>query len=97
MRQGSAGGQVLPITNRQFEYLVREPCLRPHEQWQLKGGVFPEDAELHITSEMRTGAVFVDGTHIVFPFPLGSLLAVKASKSNLLAFVAPAVNDRFKT
>jgi NAD+ kinase len=91
----AAGGQVLPIIDRQFEYIVREPGLRPNEQWKLTRGVLPENAELLIVSEMRTGALFVDGTHIVFPFPLGSQLAVKVSKNDLLAYIAPDANDIF--
>jgi NAD+ kinase len=91
----SAGGEVMPITDTQFQYLVREPCIRPHENWKLTKGILAADESVTIISQMRTGAIFVDGTHIDYQFYLGDELTVKASPKNLNAFVYADVNDVF--
>jgi NAD+ kinase len=91
----SAGGKILPIPLRQFEYLVREPCIRPGEVWRLLGGVLDDSQELKIVSQMRTGEVYIDGPHIIRPVNLGDELVIRPSKHSLRAFIKPDVNDVF--
>ncbi len=92
----AAGGKVLPITAGQFQYIVREPCPRPTEQWELLKGILQRDQEIAIVSQMRTGSLFLDGQHIGYNFALGDNLKVRASKSDLIAYVFPDVNDIFQ-
>jgi NAD+ kinase len=91
----SAGGIVLPITDSRYQYLVREPCIRPNERWQLLKGVLQMDESIKIISQMRTGAIFVDGQHIDYQFYLGDQLTVKTSPKPLNAYVSPDVNEVF--
>lgn len=91
----SAGAKVLPIDHNQFQFMVREPNMRPDDNWKLVSGLVDEGKELTITSQMRTGAIFVDGPHIVYPFALGDELTVSAKGNDLLAFVDRKVNDIF--
>jgi len=91
----SAGGPVLPITDKRFQYLVREPCMRPNENWKLLKGILNENQTIKIKSEMRTGALFLDGSHIESQFYLGDELVIQASKSFLNAFIDEDVNDIF--
>jgi NAD+ kinase len=92
----AAGGTILPILERQFQYVVREPFQRPYESWRLFKGLIPETDTIKITSQMRAGAIFVDGTHIVHPFLLGVELAIKRSPYDLNAYVLPTANDIFR-
>jgi len=69
--------------------------MRPDDNWKLVSGLVDEGKELTITSQMRTGAIFVDGPHIVYPFALGDELTVSAKGNDLLAFVDRKVNDIF--
>ncbi len=93
----AAGGAVLPITDRSFQYIVREPCPRPNENWHLTKGLITNLAdELRIVSETRTAAIFIDGAHIVYRFPLGEELIVRASKTDLLAYINPNLNQIFQ-
>lgn len=91
----SAGGTVLPITDRRFEYIIREPCMRPTERWQLTRGLLAETEEIELVSQMRTGGLFVDGQHIFYPFGLGDSVSIRPSKTDLVSFIAEDVNDIF--
>lgn len=91
----SAGGKILPLPARQFEYLVREPCIRPGEVWRLLGGVLDESQEIKVHSQMRTGEVYIDGPHIIRPLNLGDELVIRPSKHSLRAFIKPDINDVF--
>ena len=91
----SAGAKVLPITDQRFEYIVREACMRPNESWQLTAGILEQEQSLTIVSQMRTGAVFIDGQHIEYPLALGDKVIVRESKTPLFAYVQENVNDIF--
>lgn len=93
----AAGGVVLPITDRSFQYVVREPCPRPNENWHLTKGIVTNlTEEIKIVSETRTAAIFIDGAHIVYRFPLGEELIIRASKNDLMAFINPNLNQIFQ-
>ncbi len=92
----AAAGTVLPIAERNFQYIVREPGPRPYESWSLLRGLLSEDTEIKITSQMRTGSLYIDGQHIDYGFGLGDELTVRVSKKNLISYVAPDVNDIFQ-
>ena len=61
----SAGGVVLPITDRRFQYLVREPCIRPAEKWRFLSGIMGSNEEIRVLSKMRSGILHIDGQHII--------------------------------
>jgi NAD+ kinase len=91
----SAGGTVLPITDHRFQFVVREACMRPQEKWNFSKGILTRSEEMIVTSQMRTGVLYVDGQHIDYQFGLGDELRVRASDTDLNAYVAPDVNDIF--
>lgn len=91
----SAGAKVQQINAREYQFLVREPNERPSDDWQLKSGLVAKEKTLTFTSQMRTGAIFVDGPHIVYPFALGDKLEISATGNDLNAFIDPSVNQIF--
>jgi NAD+ kinase len=92
----SAGGTVMNITADNYQYLVREPCIRPKQKFQLLRGMLSRNQQLCITSQMRTGVIYIDGQHIDYQFGLGDELIVKASETGLKSFIEPNVNDIFQ-
>lgn len=92
----AAGGPVIPITNREYQYIVREPALRPGEHLELCRGILSQDNKIKIVSGMRTGALYIDGTHIIHRFSLGDELVIEPSKHDLQAFIDPCVNEMFE-
>jgi NAD+ kinase len=91
----SAGGDVQQILENRFQYIVREPCLRPGEADKLLRGFIRKDQSIEVVSQMRTGFIYIDGQHNDYAFGLGDKLLVRASKRELMAFVNPAVNEMF--
>jgi NAD+ kinase len=91
----SAGAKVLPITDHEFEYIVREPCTRPGQQFKLMGGILGMNDEIAVISQMRTGNLYIDGQHIDYQLGLGDEVIVKPSKTFLNSYIAEDVNDIF--
>ncbi|MBX9686541.1 MAG: NAD(+)/NADH kinase [Candidatus Obscuribacterales bacterium] len=91
----SAGAEVLSITDQRFQYVVREAWTRPGQHFMFVKGKIPRSQHMIIISQMRTGALYIDGQHIEYPFPLGDELMLRAADDDLLAFVNPQVNDIF--
>lgn len=91
----SAGGKYIPSTQRQLEYIVREPSFRPDDRFQLLRGVLGEDEPVKITSHTKDAKLFVDGEHVVYDFDIGSELVVSIHPEDLLAFVDPQINKRY--
>src|SRR5262249_44638576 len=67
----AAGAPVLRVDEQLIEYVVREPGPRPHEKWGLLGGGLQRSSKIKVISQMRTGALFIDGQHIDYAFGLG--------------------------
>lgn len=91
----AAGGMIVPITNREMQYIVREPYFRHGRTNELIRGIVPESEHIKFCSQMRTGAIFVDGQHIEYPFRIGDELIVRISTKDLHAFVDKNVNEQF--
>ncbi len=91
----SAGGVVMPIDDHQYQYFVREPCQRPGQHWQLLMGLVSGTTDTKIISEMRTGEIYIDGPHIIYPLTIGDELTLKRSKHSLLAYIDKDVNKIF--
>ncbi len=91
----SAGGPILPITASQFQYIVREAWTRPGQHYKLTKALLSRHEKIKITSNMRTGALYIDGQHIDYSFSLGDELFITAARDDLQAFVDPEVNSIF--
>ncbi len=93
----SAGGRILPITQRQFQYLVREPGMRPGQDWQLRCGALSPHAELKVVSQMSEGRIYVDGKYgYTHDFLRGDELVVRVHPQDVRAFIDPTVNSRYQ-
>lgn len=75
----SAGGKVLKATERKMQYMPRELYVGGNPPYRLKGGILTQRQVITVTSLMRDGMVFVDGTHVPLKFPFNSTLTVSLS------------------
>jgi NAD+ kinase len=91
----SAGGRIMPIIAQEYQFAVREPWTRPGQKFNFIKGVLPRSQQIFLTSQMRTGALYIDGQHIDYSFSLGDEVIVKVSNKDLMAYVDPDVNDIF--
>jgi NAD+ kinase len=79
----SAGGKVLSQENKEFQYKPRELYRGKNIHYHLKGGLLKPAQKITLTSLMREGVVFVDGSHVCLPFSFGSRVYVKRSSNPL--------------
>lgn len=84
----SAGGKVMPIESRGFQYLVREPYLPTGKRSRLVGRVLSPKETFSLHSKMRSGRIYIDGAHHELDFPIGEKLTVstKAPTLSVLGF-----------
>ena len=73
----SAGGLVMPLSDDNFQYLVREPYPPPTGAYRMVKGIRPNHGRFEVISKMREGCVYLDGPHIVYPFVIGDRLTVR--------------------
>ncbi len=92
----AALGQVMPIYIDDFQYLVREPGLRPNEVFKYQKGILNKRSCVKIVSKMRQAKAFIDGPHLSFDFNLGDEVMVRPSSKFLFAFIDKNVNEQFK-
>lgn len=75
----SAGGKVLKIDEKKFQYMPRELYDGNKGRYRLNGGVLNLKETISVISLMSGGVVFVDGAHVSFPFEHGSTLKISCS------------------
>jgi len=78
----SAGGRKLAPESDTIQYIPRELHQR-RVIHKLKGGVVRLKRPLIVQSLMNEGFVFVDGAHLRFSFPFGSILKITRSPDPL--------------
>jgi NAD kinase len=79
----SAGGKVLAQESKKFQYRPRELYRWKNTHHRLKGGILKPTQKITLTSLMREGVVFVDGSHVCLPFSFGARISVNRSSSPL--------------
>jgi NAD+ kinase len=79
----SAGGKVLPQEAKEFQYMPRELYRGKKIRYHLHGGILKPTQKITLTSLMREGVVFVDGSHVCLPFSFGAKVFVSRSTNPL--------------
>ena len=83
----SAGGKVLPQESKNMQYKPRELYRGRNVQYRLTGGLFKLNQKIAVTSLMREGVVFIDGSHVCLPFSFATTIHVTRSKYPLRAVI----------
>lgn len=86
----SAGGDVMPLSSTDLQYMVREPNT-PHPKYKdfLRGWIRADEA-LYLNWRCRQGMVYFDGSHLCHPIKFGSKIEISSFKAPALQiFVAP--------
>ena len=76
----SAGGKRIAHTAKKIQYMPRELYCGGKWKYRLTGGILSARKGITVTSLMRQGKVYVDGTHLEIPFPLGTSMKVTLSR-----------------
>lgn len=83
----SAGGKRMNMSQKKFQYLVREPYYGLNKKYRLQHAVLRRPSRIRMTSLMRRGKIYVDGPHCRIPFEYGTTLDVRLSKYPLKVYV----------
>ena len=86
--------ELLPITSRQMQYLVRGLIVKPGTRPRLQRGLLTR-AKLTVTSEMPEGKLRIDGRYIIYDFPRGAVLSIANANEDLRLFIDANVNERY--
>ena len=86
----SAGGRVLPLQSKKFEYVVRELFREKGDRIHLTKGIISNGA-LEIQSRMKQGKLFMDGSNISCPVSFGE--RIRFSLSNEPPVVVLGINE----
>lgn len=81
----ASGGHPLPLGSTKMEYVVREPYA-PSTPYRLLKGEVSDRSPIKIVSEIKHGIVSIDGSHIQYPAPEGSLITIRSAKEPLRIF-----------
>jgi NAD+ kinase len=82
---GAAGGEKVDLSNKQLQYLVREPYKPSGVHYSLDRGFFASG--LAITNLMPDAMVFVDGTRCSFDVHYGDVIEPRVSAYPLHIFL----------
>ncbi len=83
----AAGGKVLPIESMKFQYFCRELWRGKQRRYAFRKGILNPEQKIKITSLMREGAVFIDGSRLRQSFPFGQTIVIGISPVHLKAIV----------
>ncbi|MBF0490575.1 MAG: NAD(+)/NADH kinase [Candidatus Omnitrophica bacterium] len=79
----SAGGKLLPEQSPLIQYRPRELYLGSGLKYNFTGNVITPKQEFLVTSLMREGVIFVDGSHVCLPFSFGTTVKIYKSSHPL--------------
>lgn len=75
----AAGGKVLPLKSKSFEYIVREPYT-PKGKYKLLKGIVGPNSSVEIISRSAQNTVCIDGSIIQYPAPSETRVVVKSAR-----------------
>lgn len=82
----SAGGTILPMTDKHLQYLPRELYNGRIKKNVLKGAVISARSKIVVTSFIKEGVIYIDGSHLMLPFSFGEKIKINRSPTPLTTF-----------
>ena len=67
----AAGGQVLALSTKKVQFVVREAFREPGAAEPLQRGILPEKGTFKVHSKMHNGMIYIDGAQVRYRFVPG--------------------------
>ncbi len=83
----SAGGKPCPLLSTKLQYLVREACRFPKNNYHLLQGFLNAGRTIKIISGIEEGTVFIDGGKWHYRVPKNGVITVRGGVSPLPIFL----------
>ena len=90
----SAGGLILPITQKKAQYLVREFYWSDKPIPKLLHGFIEDKEKIVIKNEIENAKIYIDGAHKSFIVPKNALVKIEISPSPLWLFRSEKLINR---
>ncbi|MBX3183113.1 MAG: NAD(+)/NADH kinase [Polyangiaceae bacterium] len=81
--QRSAGGQVLPLTSRELQFVAREPYVRDEGAYRLGRFLVAPGKRVLVQIKMHDAALYLDGPHQEIRLRLGDQVCFRQSSEPL--------------
>lgn len=79
----SAGGKALKRNTDKIQYMPRELYYGFNPSYRLTGGVLSARQNIEVTSLMRSGMIYIDGTHHQLKLPFNATVKISVSPQRL--------------
>ncbi|KAK3133142.1 hypothetical protein QOZ80_6AG0532900 [Eleusine coracana subsp. coracana] len=79
----SAGGFVMPISSPDLQYMIREPISPMNADKPLLHGLVKQDQQMLVDWYNQEGAVYIDGSHVVYSIQHGDTLDISSDAPSL--------------
>ncbi len=79
----AAGGRLMPKESSKIQYKPRELFEWHNTKYRLRGGIVALRRPMLISSLMRNGMIYVDGSHLKIPFNFGNQAYLSLSEKSL--------------
>lgn len=75
----AAGGKVLPLTSKKYEFLVREPYVQKNKKFKMTHGILKSNQAVTIINKTKSASLFMDGMKITSSLNFGDKITIKIS------------------
>lgn len=82
----SAGGRIMPLQSKDFQFRVREILKRDHEKYNNLGKILAENDKINFLSKMKKGLLSIDGHNIKIRITLGDRVEIIGGQNPLMVF-----------
>ncbi len=82
----SAGGKVMPITKKEFQFVVRDPYIGRIRKTRIKKGILQKNAVVHVTAVSENMILISDAVGKEHSVPKNSSVIIKQSEKPVLLF-----------
>ncbi|MBX2810190.1 MAG: NAD(+)/NADH kinase [Myxococcales bacterium] len=72
----SAGGPILPLTAKQYAFVVREPYCPPGKAIRYRNAILDQEQSLKLECRTINASIFIDGTHHCYPVAFGESVEI---------------------
>ncbi|MBU1975564.1 MAG: NAD(+)/NADH kinase [Nanoarchaeota archaeon] len=91
----SAGGKIMGLESKKFQYLVREPY-GGGKKLHLRKGILTHREKLHLSSRTRRSKIYIDGNHLTYEFGLLSNLEISLYPKPLIVLGLKEKTTKYK-
>ncbi len=92
----SYGCKILSPRSRRFHFVTRGLIIQDGGKRACERGMLDRGDKISVMSMMPDGVLLLDGRHIKYPFPRGSVLTVQPALADFKLFIDADANEKYR-